>query len=88
MKGWSPEPGLNQRHPVYKTGALPTELTGLKCILANSHAVSDPSGVTIAEPVFNLKTYPDAWVMLRPSADEAALGETLVMLARAAGRGR
>ena len=28
MKGWSPEPGLNQRHPVYKTGALPTELSG------------------------------------------------------------
>ncbi len=25
---WSPEPGLNQRHPVYKTGALPTELSG------------------------------------------------------------
>jgi hypothetical protein len=25
---WSPVPGLNQRHPVYKTGALPTELTG------------------------------------------------------------
>ena len=24
----SPEPGLNQRHPVYKTGALPTELSG------------------------------------------------------------
>jgi hypothetical protein len=28
-KIWSPVPGLNQRHPVYKTGALPTELTGL-----------------------------------------------------------
>jgi hypothetical protein len=28
---WSPEPGLNQRHPVYKTGALPTELSGLLC---------------------------------------------------------
>jgi hypothetical protein len=27
-------------------------------------------------------------IMLRPLADEAALGETLVMLARAAGRGR
>src|SRR5260370_18485462 len=27
-KGKSPEPGLNQRHPVYKTGALPTELSG------------------------------------------------------------
>jgi uncharacterized SAM-binding protein YcdF (DUF218 family) len=29
LQWWSPEPGLNQRHPVYKTGALPTELSGL-----------------------------------------------------------
>ncbi len=43
---WSPEPGLNQRHPVYKTGALPTELSGLKNSLATSgHLAFTPEGL-------------------------------------------
>ena len=29
---WSPEQDLNLQHPVYKTGALPIELSGLEMI--------------------------------------------------------
>jgi hypothetical protein len=45
-------PGLNQRHPVYKTGALPTELTGPSLILTSSDKVRSNRYVTTVQFVF------------------------------------
>ncbi len=42
---WSPEPGLNQRHPVYKTGALPTELSGPRNSLTTGHLSFTQEGI-------------------------------------------
>jgi hypothetical protein len=43
---WSPRTGLNRRQPVYKTGALPTELQGQKCKMVEVEGFAPSSSET------------------------------------------
>ena len=85
QQDWSPEPGLNQRHPVYKTGALPTELSGPAHSLATGQLAFTPQGLDeIAAAVARklgsqthaeCKRWP-ALMMLRVAQEYNGIGES------------